>query len=200
MIAKRLAGLLALGVILALLAGVPVLLLWLGAPFLPDTLPSWTDITTALTSRDDGTLIVGLLFVAAWLAWAYLAVALLIETVAAIRRIPAPAVPGFRLPQGIAQQLVGVALMAFLAAPTLAHATPSTPHRNRRPPPRSTPVVPSSSKATTLMRNQFLVSSSMKCRAGTLSGHWLRTISGTHCATLRSSKPTKGSRNPTVDP
>ncbi len=118
-IIRRLAGALAILLLAALLAGVPLLLWQLSLPVLPQGVPSWNQITGALLSQDDGTLIVILLVVVAWLAWAYLAIALLVEIWAAIRRVPAPRLRGFSLPQGVAHRLVSAALLAFIAVPTI---------------------------------------------------------------------------------
>ena len=117
---RRIVGLLALLLVAVLLAGVPIILWWLTAPLLPDVLPTIDTIITALTSRDDGTLITVILVAVAWLAWLYLAVALLVEIWAAIRKVPAPRMPGFSLPQGAAKRLVGAAMLAFIAGPALA--------------------------------------------------------------------------------
>lgn len=117
---RRILGVLALLVLAGLLAGVPLLLWWITAPLLPTGLPSLTQILAALTARDDGTLISVILTIIAWLAWLYLTIALLVEIWAAIRRVPAPRMPGFALPQGAASRLVGAAMLAFIAAPALA--------------------------------------------------------------------------------
>lgn len=127
---KRLTGIAAATFLAALLAGVPVLLLWLTAPLIPDTLPSWDQIGAALTSRDDGTLIIYVILAAAWVAWLYLAIALLTELVAAIRRVEAPHLPGFSFPQGIAKKLVAAAMLTVVSTGALAgaaHAEPPVP-------------------------------------------------------------------------
>lgn len=129
-IARRLVGVLALILLAGLLAGMPVLLWWVTKPFVPAGLPSWDSVVTGLFSRDDGSLIAIALIAAAWVAWAYLAIALLIEIWAAIRRVPAPRLPGFSIPQGAAKRLVGAALLAFIAAPAamgVAHADTTAP-------------------------------------------------------------------------
>ena len=133
---RRIFGLFALLLTGALLAGVPLVLWWLTAPLLPDAIPNGSQIIDALTARDDGTLISVILLIVAWLAWAYLAIALLVEIWAAIRRVPAPKMPGFALPQGAARKLVGAAMLAFIAAPALAgtanaDTTAPTPHQHQ---------------------------------------------------------------------
>ncbi|NHB86166.1 LysM peptidoglycan-binding domain-containing protein [Tessaracoccus sp. HDW20] len=117
---RRIMGILALLLLAGLLAGVPLVLWWVTQPFLPTTMPTPDQIIGAFTARDDGTLIAVVLIVVGWLSWAYLAVALVVEIVAAIRRVPAPQMPGFRLPQGAAKGLVSAAMLAFIAVPAIA--------------------------------------------------------------------------------
>jgi peptidoglycan-binding lysM len=124
---KRITGVIALVVILLLLAGVPVLLWWLGQPFIPTSVPDLGQALGVLFRRDDGSVVVLLIYLVAWIAWLYLSIALLVEGWAAIRRIPAPQLPGFRLPQGIAKRLVAAALLAFVATPAIANANPVPP-------------------------------------------------------------------------
>lgn len=150
---KRLVGVVALLTIVVLLAGVPVLLVWLGQPFFPASFPSWSDIGSVLTSRDDGTVVVVLLYVVAWFAWVYLALGIVVEAWAAIRRIQAPTVPGLRLPQGIAKRLVGAALLAFIATPAFAHAAPldqpiETPQASQTTVTQQSPIVTQNSPDT----------------------------------------------------
>lgn len=121
---KRITGVIALVAILLLLAGVPMLLWWLGQPFIPTAVPDLGQAIGALFRRDDGTMVLLLIYLVAWIAWLYLSIAVLVEGWAAIRRLPAPQLPGFRLPQGIAKRLVAAALLAFVATPAIANANP----------------------------------------------------------------------------
>lgn len=123
---KRLVGLAACLGIVAVVVGVPVVLLHIGANPLPTAL-SWADIWARLTAPDDGTLIKALFALLAWIAWIYFSVAILIEIVSRARRIRAPRLPGFRPSQLAAQSLVGAAALLFTAAPLAAHAQPVTP-------------------------------------------------------------------------
>ena len=76
--------------LLAILIGLPLTLITLGAD--PLAWPSWATIRSAITTPDDGTLILGILKGAAWLIWAALAVSIVIEAVARVRgREAAPA-------------------------------------------------------------------------------------------------------------
>jgi len=119
---KRITGVIALVAILLLLAGVPMLLWWLGQPFIPTAVPDLGQAIGVLFRRDDGTMVLLLIYLVAWIAWLYLSIAVLVEGWAAIRRLPAPQLPGFRLPQGIAKRLVAAALLAFVATPAIANA------------------------------------------------------------------------------
>lgn len=110
----RLRGLAASLAIVLLVAGVPVLLLAIGATPSADDL---TDLPSTLTRRDDGTLAMLLLTLAVWVAWAVAAATLVTEVVAQIRGLRIPAVPGLGLPQHAARQLVTVAALAFIATP-----------------------------------------------------------------------------------
>ncbi len=106
----------ALLVIAVILAGVPLLLLAIDAGPVPDLFTSWDRTRIALTSPDDGTLLLALARVIAWMAWAVLAGALLIEIGSRARGIPAPHLPALSLPQGAARVLVTAAAAVFLVA------------------------------------------------------------------------------------
>ena len=109
--------------LLAILIGLPLTLITLGAD--PLAWPSWATIRSAITTPDDGTLILGILKGAAWLIWAALAVSIVIEAVARVRgREAAPAVTGLRLPQSIARALFGALVVSAVALPGAAHAAP----------------------------------------------------------------------------
>ena len=119
-IRARLLGLAATVAILTVLIGIPATLVAIGANPIPNRLPTLDQLTTALTTRDDGTLTLRVLTVAAWLAWAFLAATITLELVARLRGATAPPLPGLALPQSAARGLVGAAVLLFVAAPTLA--------------------------------------------------------------------------------
>lgn len=123
---KRLTGLAACLGIVAVVAGVPLALLHIGANPIPTGL-GWSDVWARLTAPDDGTLIQALFVLLAWAAWAYFTLAILVEIVSRARRIRAPRLPGFLPSQLAAQSLVGAAALLFTAAPLAAHAQPFTP-------------------------------------------------------------------------
>lgn len=115
MITTRVRGLMASLAILALLIGAPSVLLFLGAiPTLEGI--TWRD----LLRQDDGTLALQAITAAAWIAWAWLAVTILLEVIARLRGIRTPRLPGF--PQASATQLVGAAALLFITVPAAAPA------------------------------------------------------------------------------
>ena len=115
---QRLKGIAATLLILALLAGTPMLLLALGSnPLSGGAWPTWQQITRIFTVTDDGTMLLGLIKIIAWLAWLLLAVLLLIEIGAALRGVKAPPLPGLHAPQGMLRSLVATAALLFIAAP-----------------------------------------------------------------------------------
>ena len=69
-IRARLLGLAATVAILTVLIGIPATLVAIGANPIPNRVPTLDQLTTALTTRDDGTLTLRVLTVAAWLACA----------------------------------------------------------------------------------------------------------------------------------
>jgi len=108
----------ALGVLVALLAGVPLLLLWLGA-----ALPSggWSGGLDALLRPDDGSVLLWLIAALGWLAWAAFAVSVLTEVVAvATRQRVRIRLPGLAAPSRLAAGLL-VAALALSAAPAFQH-------------------------------------------------------------------------------
>ena len=98
------------------------MLLAIGANPIPDTLPTWDEVVTALTTRDDGTLFLAVITLIAWAAWAFIAAAILLEVLARLRGLHAPTLPGLSLPQSGARALIGAAALLFAAAPL---ATPA---------------------------------------------------------------------------
>lgn len=123
---RRLLGLVGLLGILAVLIGIPTLLLSIGANPIPSALPSWQQVLNQLTAPDDGTAIIWVLTAAAWLAWAFLAFAIVIEIVSRLRGVRAPRLPGpLNLSQAAARGLVGAAALLFAASPLTASAQPT---------------------------------------------------------------------------
>ncbi|SFE80070.1 LysM peptidoglycan-binding domain-containing protein [Blastococcus tunisiensis] len=113
------------GVLLAAaVAGVPVALWEFGGAYLLDELPSWEQVTTALSRPDTGALFLGLLVVIGWVAWACFALSVAVELASQLRGLPPMRLPGLAAPQQMAGLLVaavlGVGSGPLLAAPALA--------------------------------------------------------------------------------
>ncbi|MFG1925535.1 LysM peptidoglycan-binding domain-containing protein [Cryptosporangium sp. NPDC048952] len=119
-----LSGVVALGVLLGALVGVPVLLAVLGGNPLPDHVPSLAEAGEALTSPDDGTLFLQALAVVGWVGWATFALSVLVELPAAVRRRPAPRLPGLRTQQRIAATLIAAVALIGSSSAVASAATP----------------------------------------------------------------------------
>ena len=121
---QRLQGLAATLLILVLVAGVPFLLIAIGAaPWKADL----GELRTLLTSPDDGTLAMVVIAAVAWVACAFVAVSVLLEMVSQVRGLPTPTLPGLGVPQRAVGQLVAVAALLFVAAPAVVAAFPTPP-------------------------------------------------------------------------
>ncbi|NYI44919.1 nucleoid-associated protein YgaU [Nocardioides aromaticivorans] len=124
---QRLTGLAASVAVLGILVGLPALFLAIGASPIPDQAPTLDSIKNALLAPDDGTLVLGLFKVIGWAAWAFMALSLVVETIARLRNIQAPQLPGLRLPQAGARNLIGLAALLFIAAPIATQAATAAP-------------------------------------------------------------------------
>ena len=124
---QRLTGLLATAAVLGIIIGLPALFLAIGANPIPDQAPSWESVKNALLAPDDGTLILGLFKVIGWAAWAFMTLSVVVETIARLRRVEAPKLPGLGRPQAAARGLVGLAALLFIAAPIAAQAANAGP-------------------------------------------------------------------------
>ena len=164
----RLVGLAASVVLLALLVGLPTVLLALGWGPTPSGLDGWW---AALTSPDDGHLTVLILKGAAWVVWGLLALTILTETIAAIRGLEAPKLPGLRWSQAPARRLVTAALLLFIAVPATgietASAVPDSPS------PVASPTVTAAPQPSKSERQTASASSSATTWPSTRSG-WTR--------------------------
>lgn len=142
--AARIRGLLALLVVLGLTIGLPYVLLSAAGNPLASGLPDLPSVTELLLSPDDGTLFMLVLQIVGWLAWAVLALSILVELLAQLRGVRAPQLPGLQLPQGMARGLVATALVLFAAVPA-SPAVASVAHELSTAPPAAaaltTPVV-----------------------------------------------------------
>lgn len=115
----RVTGLFSSLLILLLVAGTPALLLTIDVtPWRRD----WDEVSTLLTSPDDGTLAMLVIGVAAWIAWAMMAWLIAVEIFAAARGMTAPRLPGLAAPQAYAGQLVASAALLFTVGPAIVPA------------------------------------------------------------------------------
>lgn len=120
---QRLRGIAALLAIGALMAGVPWLFVYairVRVRFDLTTIEGWRQ---ALTTRDDGTLLIWLILIVGVAAWAVLAVAILVEIVNRLRGVRVPELRGLGIPQAIARGLVAAAVGAWLATNTVTTGT-----------------------------------------------------------------------------
>ncbi|MFE9687546.1 hypothetical protein [Streptomyces sp. NPDC006285] len=135
-------ALLGLACLLALLAGVPYLLLLVG------TQPTqWSGNISVLLRPDDGTLLLTAFTCIGWVAWMTFACTVILEIVAVARHRSAPRLRPVSSMQAVAAFLVGA---IALIAPAAASAAPSSPTTAVTAPPsatdRSTDAAPSTSR------------------------------------------------------
>ncbi|NBM19606.1 LysM peptidoglycan-binding domain-containing protein, partial [Streptomyces sp. GC420] len=113
--------------LIALLAGVPAVLLGIGV--LPDHVPGFDEITTALTSPDSGQQFLGAITLIGWYGWLSFVVSVVLETGAALRNVRAPRIRMLGGSQQLAGALVGgilILLPTGTAMATPASAAPAT--------------------------------------------------------------------------
>jgi nucleoid-associated protein YgaU/DNA-binding SARP family transcriptional activator len=133
--------------LMAAVAGVPGALWELGGAYLPKELPSWAQVTTAVSGPDTGALFLGLLVVIGWVAWACFALSVAAEFVSQLRGLPPMRLPGLAAPQQVAGLLVaavlGVGSGPLLAAPVLAGPpiVADQPVDHETPSPATAPLV-----------------------------------------------------------
>lgn len=118
-VAALLRALLGLALLVALVGGVPYLLLRVGHQ--PTELSGGLDL---LTQQNDGSLFLVVLTCIGWVAWAAFAFSVLVELVAVLRRRSAPRIKGLGGMQSLASFLIGGIV---LLAPTAASAATVTP-------------------------------------------------------------------------
>lgn len=112
-----------------LVVGAPAALVALAPLYLPDTVPTWAQLGHTLSSPDDGSLLMLVLAIVGWVAWACFTVSVVLEIVAGMRRISTPAIPLLSSAQWAASRLVasaGVLLAVTTTVATPAAAAPAT--------------------------------------------------------------------------
>lgn len=114
----------ALASTIALVLGVPLLLVGVVGNPLPETLPTVDELRILLTQTGDGFthLIIGTLAVLVWFIWAQLVLALIVEILAVVRHAQTPQLPTMPGIQRLAAGLVAAITLAatLSAAPVLA--------------------------------------------------------------------------------
>ncbi|GAA5122546.1 hypothetical protein GCM10023339_41120 [Alloalcanivorax gelatiniphagus] len=123
---RRLIGFLATLAVIGVAAGLPVLLLAIGANPIPNALPSQDTLGDSLLAPDDGTLILAGLEVVAWTAWAVMTLSLLLELAAQLRGVRPPRLPGLALPQSAARVLIATAALLFITTPLVTSIPAAT--------------------------------------------------------------------------
>jgi DNA-binding SARP family transcriptional activator len=134
----RIAGLLALAVMVALVAGVPILLIRLAGWPLPDSMPDWARVRRSITQGDiPAEVVVNVLAVAVWLIWLQLVWALLWELAVNLPRVAsgrrprsAPLVPA-AVGNGVGRLVAMIIAIGTVvtSTPAPAVALPSAPLR-----------------------------------------------------------------------
>ena len=125
--ASAVRGLGALVTLLVVVAGLPAVLYRFGGNPVPHRIPSLHQVTAALLHRDSGALFFGVVRDVSWAAWALFSLAVIAESLAAIRGRQAPRLRLGGL-QNMAGQLVALVALTFSnpAAAVLA-AAPAVP-------------------------------------------------------------------------
>ncbi|MDQ1249781.1 MAG: hypothetical protein QG597_4157, partial [Actinomycetota bacterium] len=118
-------GIAALTGLALMTAGFPAAM-FVVAPRLDLSIPTWTGIVTTLTRPDDGTLFLRTLAVIAWAAWAAFLGCVVLELGCLARRIATPTLPALGWPQAVAASLIA-AIVVMLMPTTRATAAPARP-------------------------------------------------------------------------
>lgn len=118
-------GLGALAVLIVAVLGVPAfLVVFVGNP-LPASF-QWSQVVSALTRPDNGTILPSLIAILAWLAWAVFTASVLVELLALISRQRLRVrLPGLRGPQRLVSGLVLAVTSLAAVTPQLGHAAPA---------------------------------------------------------------------------
>ena len=125
---QRLTGLACAVAILAIVAGMPIVLMAVGNP-LPSSIPSWEQVWSTLTSPDDGSLALGAITVLGWICWLILTGSVILEITAQVRgRVHAPRVRGLGMPQSMARGLVTGVMLLVTSVPAVGAASAAPDH------------------------------------------------------------------------
>jgi nucleoid-associated protein YgaU/DNA-binding SARP family transcriptional activator len=120
-------GAMAFVVLLALVLGMPAALWGLGRALRLFEGLGTSNLASALTSPDDGSLFLAALLLVAWVAWLVFAVSVALELVAFVRGVPTPRLPWLKLPQQGAAALVATAALLVTSGTALLSAPVARP-------------------------------------------------------------------------
>lgn len=114
-------GLAAVAALITFVVGLPLVLAVVAPLSWPQSGPTWESIRTALTRPDDGSLLLHVIVIIAWLAWAAFSASVIVEIVASLRHVRAPSIPllGW-FQRGAAMLVTTTGLVLSTAAPSLA--------------------------------------------------------------------------------
>jgi len=119
-------GTVALVTLIAVVAGLPVVLYKLGGDPLPQHVPAWSHVWSVLLHRDNGTVFLGAVRDISWIAWAAFTFAVITEAQAALRGRRAPRLRLGGL-QNSASWLVALIALAFASQPAAVLASAAPP-------------------------------------------------------------------------
>ncbi|MFI6977963.1 LysM peptidoglycan-binding domain-containing protein [Embleya sp. NPDC050154] len=126
-------GLLSLVVLLALLVGLPALLVVATTTLLPHRLPGLDEVTKILTEPDDGSGFIAALAIIAWIAWLCFAISVVVEIPAQVRGLSAPRIRGLGWSQKAAGALIGGIMLLLPTGTALAAGeAQAAPHPSER--------------------------------------------------------------------
>ena len=117
---RLLRGIGALAVLVAVVVGVPVLMVELN--LVPHSVPSLYQLGRDLRERDDGQLAGVVLAAGVWICWALFTVSLIPELVAVARKKPSASLPGLGVFQRSAGALVTAIVIGFAIGPLITGA------------------------------------------------------------------------------
>ncbi|OZB89832.1 MAG: hypothetical protein B7X41_00690, partial [Microbacterium sp. 14-71-5] len=109
----------------AFVVGVPIALVALAPTYLPHPIPTPAQLWDRVLSPDDGTLLLAVLGVVAWITWAAFTGSVLVEVVASARRVRAPSIPLLGGMQHAASRLLATAGVLVATASSITVPAPA---------------------------------------------------------------------------
>ena len=134
--------------LLALVVGLPIVLLTVAGSPLPQSLPSLSQVISALSHPDSGQLALAVIEIVGWVAWATFTVSVLIELRNHLTSKPRLVLPGLGWQQNAAAALIAALLIVPTApAATAVSAPPATVSITATDTPTPTQEAPASQEA-----------------------------------------------------